>query len=384
MMTLRAGRRALLLGFTVALGAGASALPAAAQSYLADNGSGGVTVDYSVLGGAPGAPAAAPVGSVSRAALPQGSCSCANAPLGVITAAPRPTFTNPFGNAQMAQAPAVPAGFMTYAQAVGSAQGTGERVVLRAPEPAAIEDSTTAALPANTPASQPAAEPTETAQLPATTPTQSGAATQPTTEPTTQPASTADANAPAQPDQMPASVPSPVDQTQQQAAAAAPAPAETPAPAAAPAPTPAPDANAAPADQTATPANNTQTAAVAPAAPADGTATPPASGGALPAGAFRLLYSGESDDVPADATAQLDELAKKMAADENVRVQVMAYAAGTEDTESKARRKSLARGLAIRSYLIKAGVRSTRIDVRALGSKADGGPADRVDIVSAS
>jgi hypothetical protein len=73
-----------------------------------------------------------------------------------------------------------------------------------------------------------------------------------------------------------------------------------------------------------------------------------------------------------------------MLGDENMRVQIMAYAAGTDDTESKARRKSLARGLAVRSYLIKAGVRSTRIDVRALGTKADGGPADRVDIVPAT
>jgi outer membrane protein OmpA-like peptidoglycan-associated protein len=73
-----------------------------------------------------------------------------------------------------------------------------------------------------------------------------------------------------------------------------------------------------------------------------------------------------------------------MQSNQNMRIQVLAYAAGTEDTESKARRKSLARGLAIRSYLIKAGVPSTRIDVRALGSKADGGPADRVDIVPAS
>ena len=73
-----------------------------------------------------------------------------------------------------------------------------------------------------------------------------------------------------------------------------------------------------------------------------------------------------------------------MLANQDKRIQVMSYAAGTEDTESKARRKSLARGLAIRSYLIKAGVPSTRIDVRALGNKAEGGPADRVDLIPAS
>ena len=51
------------------------------------------------------------------------------------------------------------------------------------------------------------------------------------------------------------------------------------------------------------------------------------------------------------------------------------------DAESQARRKALARGLEVRKYLIGKGVRSNRIDVRALGTKSEGGPADRVDIV---
>jgi outer membrane protein OmpA-like peptidoglycan-associated protein len=42
---------------------------------------------------------------------------------------------------------------------------------------------------------------------------------------------------------------------------------------------------------------------------------------------------------------------------------------------------SLSRALAVRSYLIKAGVRSTRMDVRALGNNVQGSPADRVDII---
>jgi hypothetical protein len=45
-----------------------------------------------------------------------------------------------------------------------------------------------------------------------------------------------------------------------------------------------------------------------------------------------------------------------------------------------ARRSSLARGLAVRGALIADGVSSTRIYVRALGSAAGGGPADRVDV----
>ena len=40
------------------------------------------------------------------------------------------------------------------------------------------------------------------------------------------------------------------------------------------------------------------------------------------------------------------------------------------------------RALAVRSYLMDAGIDATRIDVRALGAKYEAGPPDRVDIVS--
>ena len=44
------------------------------------------------------------------------------------------------------------------------------------------------------------------------------------------------------------------------------------------------------------------------------------------------------------------------------------------------RRLSLSRALAVRTFLIDNGVRSTRIDVRALGDKAPDEPANRVDV----
>lgn len=390
-MTLRAGRRAFYLGFAALCGIGGSALPAAAQSYLADNGS-NVTVDYSVLGqGGPGpvTRGALPNG-LPGGALPAGSCSCANAPLGVIAAPPRPTFTNPFG-VQVTQAPAVPPGFMAYSQVAGSSSGGA--VVLREPsgstqmaanEAAPVEQAP--ALPATTPTAngtgtaEPA--PSVEATLPATTPTQntaiapSGEAAAPSTG--TIP--------PAQPEEMPATVPSPVEQ-QPAAQAPEPTPAEP-----APAPSETQTAEATPQTPPAASAATSteqpqgeQQAAVTPPAPATEGTTPPAEGGgALPAGATRILYTGQSDDVPASATAELDAIAQDLLANQDKRIQVMSYAAGTEDTESKARRKSLARGLAIRSYLMKSGVPSTRIDVRALGNKAEGGPADRVDIIPAS
>lgn len=61
-------------------------------------------------------------------------------------------------------------------------------------------------------------------------------------------------------------------------------------------------------------------------------------------------------------------------------MQLLAYAGGNELSASKARRLSLSRALAIRSYLIGKGLRSTRIDVRALGNKVPGGQPNRVDL----
>jgi hypothetical protein len=42
---------------------------------------------------------------------------------------------------------------------------------------------------------------------------------------------------------------------------------------------------------------------------------------------------------------------------------------------------SLFRALSVRTRFMKSGIRSTRIDVRALGMKSGGGPKDRVDVL---
>jgi hypothetical protein len=73
-----------------------------------------------------------------------------------------------------------------------------------------------------------------------------------------------------------------------------------------------------------------------------------------------------------------------MTANDRLRAQIIAYAAGTNDTASQARRLSLSRALAIRAYLIEKGVASTRLDVRALGHQVDSGSPDRVDIALAA
>jgi outer membrane protein OmpA-like peptidoglycan-associated protein len=97
---------------------------------------------------------------------------------------------------------------------------------------------------------------------------------------------------------------------------------------------------------------------------------------------MQIVFAGESAELPPDILPKLDAVAEKLLQDESLRLQLMAYASGTEDTASKARRISLSRALAVRAYLISKGIRSTRMDVRALGNKVEGEPADRVDIVT--
>ncbi|MBT5109457.1 MAG: OmpA family protein [Rhodospirillaceae bacterium] len=85
--------------------------------------------------------------------------------------------------------------------------------------------------------------------------------------------------------------------------------------------------------------------------------------------------------MPSKAKPALDALVAKLKGDPNLRVQLHGYASGPTDSPSQARRLSLFRALSVRTHLMKSGVRSTRIDVRALGIKIDGGPKDRVDVL---
>ena len=95
---------------------------------------------------------------------------------------------------------------------------------------------------------------------------------------------------------------------------------------------------------------------------------------------MRVLFEADSAKLPGDAREELRELAASMTNQEGLRLQLLAYAGGAEMSSSVARRLSLSRALAVRSYLIENGVRSTRIDVRALGNKTSDTETERVDI----
>jgi len=143
--------------------------------------------------------------------------------------------------------------------------------------------------------------------------------------------------------------------------------APAPPPVAEPAPLPAPPLVAEPAP----PPKPMATAALPPDA-----ARPAASA------AVQILFEAGSAKLDKAATDAMTRVANSMKSDETMRIQLLAYAGAAGGSSSQARRLSLSRALAARSYLISQGVRSTRIDVRALGNKSSDGPPDRVDLMT--
>ena len=93
-----------------------------------------------------------------------------------------------------------------------------------------------------------------------------------------------------------------------------------------------------------------------------------------------VVFTPGGSQLSSSARKVLDLIATELDSKKDVRMQLMAYAGENKMAASKARRLSLSRALAVRSYLIEKGVRGTRIDVRALGNKVSSGLPNRVDL----
>ena len=115
--------------------------------------------------------------------------------------------------------------------------------------------------------------------------------------------------------------------------------------------------------------------------PAEVVALPPPSQPVAIDKATAIAFAVGSTALADQAKQMLAEVAQTLNGNAELRLQIVAYASGNDDNASQARRLSLSRALAVRSYLIDNGVRSTRMDVRALGNKFDTGPGDRVDLI---
>ena len=93
-----------------------------------------------------------------------------------------------------------------------------------------------------------------------------------------------------------------------------------------------------------------------------------------------LIFKQGDSKLSAKAKKTLDTMSVTLKLKPNSRMQLQAYAGEPNISASRARRLSLSRALSVRSYLIKKGIRSTRIDVRALGNKTSAGEPNRVDL----
>jgi|GEM_PF-4455669 len=94
----------------------------------------------------------------------------------------------------------------------------------------------------------------------------------------------------------------------------------------------------------------------------------------------QVVFKEAETELPLSSSDKLDDIAAKLAANTNSRINIMAYASGSESMSVYPRRVSLARGLAVRNYLTAKNISADRINVKALGNKTDAGAANRVDI----
>jgi len=96
-----------------------------------------------------------------------------------------------------------------------------------------------------------------------------------------------------------------------------------------------------------------------------------------------LEFAGTSSDLTAETQQKLVNIIPLLQESKARRLAVHAYAAGEDGSKTSARRISLSRALAVRSFLMDNGVEPTRVDVRALGLETDRKPLERVDLVFA-
>jgi outer membrane protein OmpA-like peptidoglycan-associated protein len=135
------------------------------------------------------------------------------------------------------------------------------------------------------------------------------------------------------------------------------------------------------------PPPNVALAPIAPPPPPAQAAPPPppisdtaASAASQNNGGLRVTFgAGQADLSPASADA-IRDMVKTARAGDATSFNVVAYAAGTPEDPSTARRLSLSRALAVRSALIANGVGSAHIYVRALGAPDGDQTPDRVDV----
>lgn len=99
-----------------------------------------------------------------------------------------------------------------------------------------------------------------------------------------------------------------------------------------------------------------------------------------PIESLRLLFWPESAELLPASRPLLDDAVKLLQTQPESRMRITAYAGGTPETASPSRRLSLARALAVRSFLTDNGVHRVQMDIVARGFLTNLEPKDRVDL----
>tara|TARA_R110002095_G_scaffold57165_4_gene48917 strand:+ start:2620 stop:3924 length:1305 start_codon:yes stop_codon:yes gene_type:complete len=94
-----------------------------------------------------------------------------------------------------------------------------------------------------------------------------------------------------------------------------------------------------------------------------------------------LFFAFGETDIADDMKQEIDTgILRTLENKADIRIEILSYAQAVDDTPSSARRVSLARALALRTYLLSKKIESHRIDVRALGKNTNKLPIDRIDV----
>lgn len=93
-----------------------------------------------------------------------------------------------------------------------------------------------------------------------------------------------------------------------------------------------------------------------------------------------VTFDNDSAELTDLVQDELRSLADSLRTNQDGRIQVLGFASAKDGSQDLARKLALSRALKVRTFLIDAGVPSTRIQVRSLGDQSGAGPANRVDI----
>ena len=100
-----------------------------------------------------------------------------------------------------------------------------------------------------------------------------------------------------------------------------------------------------------------------------------------PTNKISVSFPNNSTDIPEEAKKDLKPLYEELNKFPSIKIKLLAYASDSNESSSSVRRRSLSRALSVRQFLIDNGIKNTRIEVRALGSKGEEDNSDRVDLV---